>query len=420
MDDSASYPRACLDVFRAGWEESDLFLAADNRKAVLAAVGTHFFGSRITAPVRKEHTKKLFNAMDNDGSLDAWRRRMGVARDIPNEVRVPLPGGRAFSLRAHEQSRADITSEFSRRLPCMQQFVADWLRAHDPGRWHKRALTAKSYFLQEAEGISRRAKVAWAMRRGDVRVENLQHDGIVVTIPPGVSAPEVAAGLTAACGLALGYAQPVEEKPLSESSVGVGDGTDAAGAIRLAGGGGVEPPRPAQPASDEWDMGFDVFDPLIDRLLDCGVHTWDVAARTIEEYRGLLGSLSPEEEAVLRAVGVRDDAERRVFDRMMALCSEDAEVRDAEERRCAAARARAAQGTALLTAEALAELLDRRGTLTQINPHASPGWAELHSPAGAGKPAGVWYAISVAAGSAGAWRRRRHGSLTARMYMNSN
>ena len=68
----------------------------------------------------------------------------------------------------------------------------------------------------------------------------------------------------------------------------------------------------------------------------------DVAARTIEEYRSLLGSLSPEEEAVLRSVGVRDDAERRVFDRMMALCSEDAEVRDAEERRCAAARVRAA------------------------------------------------------------------------------
>ena len=47
--------------------------------------------------------------------------------------------------------------------------------------------TAKSYFLQEAEGLSRWAKVMWARLRGDVRVTNLQHDGVIVDLPDGMT-----------------------------------------------------------------------------------------------------------------------------------------------------------------------------------------------------------------------------------------
>ena len=57
----------------------------------------------------------------------------------------------------------------------MTTIVNDWRSARgDPPK----AVTAKSYFLQEAEGLSRRAKVEWARvsggRRGrDVPVTNL-------------------------------------------------------------------------------------------------------------------------------------------------------------------------------------------------------------------------------------------------------
>ena len=71
------------------------------------------------------------------------------------EVCVPLADGSTFRLSAYVRSWEAITEEFSRRMPGMQQFVADWLRAHEPDKCHKRALTAKSYLLQEAEGISR-------------------------------------------------------------------------------------------------------------------------------------------------------------------------------------------------------------------------------------------------------------------------
>ena len=55
--------------------------------------------------------------------------------------------------------------------------------------------------------------------------------------------------------------------------------------------------------------------------------------------------------------------------------------------------------TESLSVEELARWLDGRGVLAHISPHAAPGWAELYSTAGAGKPGGVWYAVG------GSWIR---------------
>ena len=70
--------------------------------------------------------------------------------------------------------------------------------------------------------------MAWAARRGDAGVANLQHDGIVVNLPVGMAAAEALAGMAAASTAVLGYEQPVEEKALgaevsdSESEGGEG------------------------------------------------------------------------------------------------------------------------------------------------------------------------------------------------------
>ena len=213
LDDAASYPRACLDVFREGREESRLFLDGANRETIMAGVGSFYFGDSLGARERRKRVKELFNALDNDGTVAAWccRAEVPPARRS-TAVCVRLTDGRTFSLASYAASRDAVTAEFSRRMPAMQQFVADWLRAHDPARWPTRALTAKSYFLQEAEGLSRRAKAAWAARRGDARVVNLQHDGLIVMLPDGVAPTDAAEGMSAACEAILGYAQPVEVK----------------------------------------------------------------------------------------------------------------------------------------------------------------------------------------------------------------
>mmetsp|Transcript_81492 Transcript_81492/g.162105 ORF Transcript_81492/g.162105 Transcript_81492/m.162105 type:complete len:90 (-) Transcript_81492:273-542(-) len=62
---------------------------------------------------------------------------------------------------------------------------------------------AKFYFLQEAEGLSRWAKVLWAKLRGDAHVTNLQHDGMVVDLPDGIGPVAATVGLNAASILCL-------------------------------------------------------------------------------------------------------------------------------------------------------------------------------------------------------------------------
>ena len=56
----------------------------------------------------------------------------------------------------------------------MGAFVEGWLREHDPHRKHPER-TAKSYVLQDAESVSRRAKVRRALELGHAPL-SLQHD----------------------------------------------------------------------------------------------------------------------------------------------------------------------------------------------------------------------------------------------------
>ena len=92
----------------------------------------------------------------------------------------------------------------------MTRFVTDWLAHHKPGKGHPER-TVKSFAFQEAESISRRAKVRWAARNGHA-VLSLQHDGIVVAVKRGSDAGDVAEQMATASEEALGYRQPCELK----------------------------------------------------------------------------------------------------------------------------------------------------------------------------------------------------------------
>jgi hypothetical protein len=110
--------------------------------------------------------KQLFNALDNDGSLRAWEHTHKCQNTRPWDGPMPPfdvgTDGAIFRLSAYENSRKDLTREFEHRMPAMITFVNDWLCIHKPEKKHRCALTAKSYFLQEAEGLSRQAKIDWA------------------------------------------------------------------------------------------------------------------------------------------------------------------------------------------------------------------------------------------------------------------
>jgi len=73
--------------------------------------------------------------------------------------------------------------------------------------------TMKSYVLQECEGISRRAKLAWCETTG-AKPLNLQHDGVVIMLPNNRSDVDaVTADIQRHCSALLGYTQRLEVKP---------------------------------------------------------------------------------------------------------------------------------------------------------------------------------------------------------------
>ena len=65
----------------------------------------------------------------------------------------------------------------------------------------------------EGGALSRAAKLAWSRLRGAGEITSLQHDGVVMILSQGVTPTDACAALTEVCTAALGYAQPVEEKP---------------------------------------------------------------------------------------------------------------------------------------------------------------------------------------------------------------
>ena len=70
--------------------------------------GEYFLGGRVaSAAERRDHVKALFNAFDMDGTLGAWRERMGL-RDgerLSSGMVIDLGADGAFDFEAHRSAQ---------------------------------------------------------------------------------------------------------------------------------------------------------------------------------------------------------------------------------------------------------------------------------------------------------------------------
>ena len=212
FDDDASFPRAKTDVVTPCRATLQCFLR--HRETILAQVGGYFLAGRVSPGDIRKHAKALFNSFDMDGSLGAWRERMGLRDgERPSaDMVIRLGPGRPFDFQAHRQAQREGTQWLAQRMRAMLQYVEAHLRAcRDGRRLEHPERTVASYVFQEAEGVSRRAKVWWAQCKGHV-VHNLQHDGLVLQLRHGDDVETVRQQLAAVSTRALGYQQPVTVK----------------------------------------------------------------------------------------------------------------------------------------------------------------------------------------------------------------
>ena len=210
FDDAAAHPRARVQMVGPGSGVTKQFLS--NREEILSSMGAALFQGEGQRE-RRARVKTLFASIDMDGNVATWAERWGLDKDKLKQTRVALEGGGSFDFGAYLQAQAEGTLWLSNSLEertGMTRFVTDWLAHHKPGKGHPER-TVKSFAFQEAESISRRAKVRWAARNGHA-VLSLQHDGIVVAVKRGSDAGDVAEQMAGASEEALGYRQPCELK----------------------------------------------------------------------------------------------------------------------------------------------------------------------------------------------------------------
>ena len=221
FDDGASFPRAkaaivtpCRALLRQFLRHRDAH-AGCACGGIMAQMGRYYFGqSGMPAKEQRERVKALFNSLDMDGTLAAWRQRQGLAPGERPAAGMSIGIGQEgrFDFIAYVRAQQTGTCWLAARMPAMRAFVTAHLRERrDERRLRHPERTLMSYVLQEAEAVSRDAKLRYARLRGHT-VHNLQHDGIVVSLSRGQPSA-VATQMAEASSHALGYTQPVEVKP---------------------------------------------------------------------------------------------------------------------------------------------------------------------------------------------------------------
>jgi len=213
MDDVAAFPNAKAACVTPCQRQIRLFLT--HRELIMTRMGDYAFeGAGLTHAERRRRIKGLFNSLDMDGTLGAWRGRVGLTdgqRPLA-DFEVDLGDGCSFRFAVYRGVMRHGTAWLASRLPAMRELVVAHLRGEgDVARLAHPERTLASYVFQEAEGLSRRAKLQWAVRGGHT-VANLQHDGIVVSLEGSVAPAQAAAQLTQVCTRALAYRQCVQHE----------------------------------------------------------------------------------------------------------------------------------------------------------------------------------------------------------------
>ena len=203
MDDSSAFPRARIAMVKQGRAQSQFLV--DHKEDIMRKFAQYLFPD-LGWPEQKRRMKSVINGIDMDSGLDAWVAKYGnpQGKSLKGK-RVHLSGGTVYALEDYQRAQRQGTTELAAASPRMLAYVTEHMKPSERARANKPALRMKSYLLQEAEAVSREAKVNWCREQG-LRVLNLQHDGIFVeSLPAGLAAAEVAELLGAAASRAAGY-----------------------------------------------------------------------------------------------------------------------------------------------------------------------------------------------------------------------
>jgi hypothetical protein len=222
-DDTACFPTARQAMTGGSGGVASHFLA--HRAEILAQYGTVMFGSQLSAKERRARLKQITTAYDMGASLDFWKRDNPEAEIGTLKGCQVFVGGRLFSLEAYRDELCASAKGMAEKAEGMMAFICQPdVRSKGKRGKRRRArarpeLTLKSYVLQEAEAVSREAKMREAEARG-ARVVSLQHDGIAILNVQDGAEGDMARGLGEVASQAVGYSTSVVLERVGADAVG--------------------------------------------------------------------------------------------------------------------------------------------------------------------------------------------------------
>jgi ribonuclease HI len=201
FDDKSCYPVAWRAMRGSGGQMTDMFV---KNKGEVLAVGGAYLWPDASEEDQYARMKSAMNALDNDGGLSSWKKKWPSPKTLAGKE-LPLQSGEKFEPSTYKKEQTATTEAAMKDSPRALQYLQR-MWANKAGKKDERArrMAWKSYILQEAEAVSREAKLQWSWQHG-VRVVNLQHDGIVAMVSGDQQEQERAAQAmaqmaTARCG----------------------------------------------------------------------------------------------------------------------------------------------------------------------------------------------------------------------------
>jgi ribonuclease HI len=199
LDDAGAYPTAGAHMIDLGRNMVSRFLT--HRKQILEAIGSYYF-PEVTDIIKYERAKQLNNALDNDGTLQAWANiwRVDLRQKPINRLNVRLPDGR-FDVGDYITLQKERADEIKKLMPDLLAYITQTGKDF-PER------TMRSYLLQEYESRSCDIKTCVAESDGHFWF-SLQYDGVVMGLLPGTDKDILQTRLTDLVSHGLDYRQEV-------------------------------------------------------------------------------------------------------------------------------------------------------------------------------------------------------------------
>ena len=170
-DDKAAFQAARLAMVPVGQVEIRALLT--DREEIMRTYGAYLFAEIPDERERRKRMKGIINGFDMGSGLEAWAKQWGNPHDRRlRDHSITLQSGQRYDICQYWRAQGTTQAWVEAQAARMTQFVRNGMTKHEVAKHKRPVMRVLSYLLQEAEAVSRNAKIEWCDANG-IQVLNL-------------------------------------------------------------------------------------------------------------------------------------------------------------------------------------------------------------------------------------------------------